>query len=152
MRQYCLPETSVCSSIKVSPGWWFYRWSSNLFRRPLKHFTALFGSWVTEAKSFILSFQQRKCTTKFVIIDVSFIFTDPLMMTLMRDPVILPTSGKIMDRAVIMRHLLNSDTDPFNRQPLTTDMLKPGRTIMTVIQQVHSIWNEGLLWFCLLQK
>ena len=61
------------------------------------------------------------------------------MMTLMRDPVILPTSGKIMDRAVIMRHLLNSDTDPFNRQPLTTDMLKPGRTIMTVIQQVHSI-------------
>lgn len=73
-------------------------------------------------------------------------------MTLMRDPVILPTSGKIMDRAVIMRHLLNSDTDPFNRQPLTTDMLKPGGTIMTVIQQVHSIWNEGLLWFCLLQK
>lgn len=44
----------------------------------------------------------------------------------MHDPVILPTSGKIMDRAVITRHLLNSDTDPFNRQPLTTDMLRPG--------------------------
>lgn len=52
--------------------------------------------------------------------------TDPLMMTLMHDPVVLPTSGKIMDRAVITRHLLNSDTDPFNRQPLTTDMLQPG--------------------------
>ena len=48
------------------------------------------------------------------------------MMTLMLEPVILPTSGKIMDRAVITRHLLNSDTDPFNRQPLTTDMLQPG--------------------------
>ena len=55
-------------------------------------------------------------------------------MTLMRDPVILPTSGKIMDRAVIMRHLLNSDTDPFNRQPLTTDMLKPGGTFSKCIR------------------
>lgn len=56
------------------------------------------------------------------------------MMTLMRDPVILPTSGKIMDRAVITRHLLNSDTDPFNRQPLTTDMLTPGGIMITVIR------------------
>lgn len=55
-----------------------------------------------------------------------FFVTDPLMMTLMLEPVILPTSGKIMDRAVITRHLLNSDTDPFNRQSLTTDMLQPG--------------------------
>lgn len=64
-----------------------------------------------------------------------FFITDPLMMTLMHDPVILPTSGKIMDRAVIMRHLLNSDTDPFNRQPLTTDMLKPGEKMIRVIMK-----------------
>lgn len=69
--------------------------------------------------------------------------TDPLMMTLMRDPVVLPTSGKIMDRAVITRHLLNSDTDPFNRQPLTTDMLRPGGTTITFIQQARWISNEG---------
>lgn len=52
-------------------------------------------------------------------------FKDPLMDTLMNDPVLLP-SGQVMDRAVIMRHLLNSSTDPFNRQPLTEDMLQPG--------------------------
>lgn len=52
-------------------------------------------------------------------------FKDPLMDTLMIDPVILP-SGQIMDRPVIMRHLFNSDTDPFNRQPLTEEMLQPG--------------------------
>lgn len=46
------------------------------------------------------------------------------MDTLMEDPVRLP-SGNIMDRAVILRHLLNSSTDPFNRQPLTEDMLTP---------------------------
>lgn len=49
-------------------------------------------------------------------------FKDPLMDTLMTDPVKLP-SGTIMDRSVITRHLLNSNTDPFNRQPLTEDML-----------------------------
>lgn len=47
------------------------------------------------------------------------------MDTLMSDPVLLP-SGTIMDRAIIIRHLLNSSTDPFNRQTLTEDMLQPG--------------------------
>ncbi|XP_051961213.1 ubiquitin conjugation factor E4 B isoform X2 [Xyrauchen texanus] len=51
-------------------------------------------------------------------------FKDPLMDTLMSDPVQLP-SGNIMDRAIILRHLLNSPTDPFNRQPLTENMLEP---------------------------
>lgn len=62
-------------------------------------------------------------------------FKDPLMMTLMLEPVILPTSGKIMDRAVITRHLLNSDTDPFNRQPLTTDMLQPATELRIQIEE-----------------
>lgn len=39
----------------------------------------------------------------------------------------LPTSGTIMDRAVITRHLLNSSTDPFNRSPLSMDQLVPGK-------------------------
>ncbi|OTF72979.1 ubiquitin conjugation factor E4 B-like protein, partial [Euroglyphus maynei] len=51
-------------------------------------------------------------------------YKDPLMDTIMDDPVILP-SGNIMDRSVIIRHLLNASTDPFNRQPLTEDMLVP---------------------------
>lgn len=48
------------------------------------------------------------------------------MDTLMTDPVMLP-SGNIMDRSIILRHLLNSPTDPFNRQPLTESMLEPGK-------------------------
>lgn len=54
-----------------------------------------------------------------------FVTTDPLMDTLMTDPVMLP-SGNIMDRSIILRHLLNSPTDPFNRQPLTESMLESG--------------------------
>ncbi|KAG8568373.1 hypothetical protein GDO81_013972 [Engystomops pustulosus] len=53
-------------------------------------------------------------------------FRDPLMDTLMSEPVRLP-SGTIMDRSIILRHLLNSSTDPFNRQTLTESMLEPGK-------------------------
>lgn len=49
----------------------------------------------------------------------------------MVNPVLLP-SGKIMDRAIITRHLLNSNTDPFNRQPLTEDMLVPGMYFLSM--------------------
>lgn len=48
----------------------------------------------------------------------------------MDDPVLLPSSGKIMDRPVIIRHLLNSQTDPFNRQPLSEDDLTPGKILL----------------------
>lgn len=50
-------------------------------------------------------------------------FQDPVMSTLMRDPVKLPTSGVIMDRSVISRILLSDKFDPFNRKLLTEDML-----------------------------
>ncbi|KFD50118.1 hypothetical protein M514_09078 [Trichuris suis] len=54
------------------------------------------------------------------------------MGTLMRDPVQLP-SGSIMDRTVITRHLLNTQTDPFTRQPLNENMLVPAVELKTQI-------------------
>ena len=39
-------------------------------------------------------------------------FLDPLLCTLMRDPVLLPTSGTVIDRETITQHLLNDNTDP----------------------------------------
>ncbi|CAG2164009.1 unnamed protein product [Oppiella nova] len=62
-------------------------------------------------------------------------YKDPVMDTLMEDPVILPTSGHIMDRSIIVRHLLNASTDPFNRQFLTEDMLKPATELKEEIQK-----------------
>ncbi|GEQ72270.1 hypothetical protein JCM33374_g5957 [Metschnikowia sp. JCM 33374] len=46
---------------------------------------------------------------------------DPLMYTLMEDPVILPGSKVTMDRATIKAHLLSDPTDPFNRMPLSLE-------------------------------
>nr|XP_002122742.1 ubiquitin conjugation factor E4 A [Ciona intestinalis] len=52
-------------------------------------------------------------------------FFDPIMGTLMRDPVILPSSKKTVDRSTIARHLLSDPTDPYNRSPLTMEQLEP---------------------------
>ncbi|KAF3860307.1 hypothetical protein F7725_000562 [Dissostichus mawsoni] len=65
-------------------------------------------------------------------------FKDPLMDTLMTDPVILP-SGNIMDRSIILRHLLNSPTDPFNRQPLTESMLE---SVPELKERIHTWMRE----------
>ncbi|XP_065193245.1 ubiquitin conjugation factor E4 A-like [Sycon ciliatum] len=51
-------------------------------------------------------------------------FLDPIMSCVMSDPVRLPTSGNVVDRVTIMRHLLTDQSDPFNRSPLTPDMLE----------------------------
>ena len=45
-------------------------------------------------------------------------FLDPLMYSLMEDPVILPSSKVSIDRSTIKAHLLSDPTDPFNRMPL----------------------------------
>lgn len=51
-------------------------------------------------------------------------FLDPIMSTLMTDPVILPSSHVTVDRTTIARHLLSDQSDPFNRSPLTMDQVK----------------------------
>lgn len=65
-------------------------------------------------------------------------FRDPLMDTLMEEPVVLP-SGHVVDKATIVRHLLNSSTDPFNRQPLTEDMLRPDEELRQRITE----WKQS---------
>ncbi|KAF7346366.1 U-box domain-containing protein [Mycena sanguinolenta] len=52
-------------------------------------------------------------------------FLDPLMFTVMRDPVLLPSSRAIVDRATIKSHLLSDRTDPFNRMPLSIEEVIP---------------------------
>lgn len=51
----------------------------------------------------------------------------------MRDPVLMPTSGTIVDRTTILRHLLTDPIDPFNRKPLTADMLQPATELKAQI-------------------
>eukprot|EP01017_Pseudomicrothorax_dubius_P031121 TRINITY_DN3944_c0_g1_i1.p1 TRINITY_DN3944_c0_g1~~TRINITY_DN3944_c0_g1_i1.p1 ORF type:complete len:776 (-),score=180.37 TRINITY_DN3944_c0_g1_i1:183-2510(-) len=52
-------------------------------------------------------------------------FIDPIVTEIMTDPVLLPTSNTVVDRLTIIKHLLNDQTDPFNRKKLTKDMIQP---------------------------
>ncbi|RXW24419.1 hypothetical protein EST38_g1415 [Candolleomyces aberdarensis] len=52
-------------------------------------------------------------------------FLDPLMFTVMKDPVMLPSSRTILDRSTIKSHLLSDSKDPFNRAPLTIEEVIP---------------------------
>lgn len=62
-------------------------------------------------------------------------FLDPIMSTLMLDPVLLPSSNVTVDRSTIARHLLSDQTDPFNRSPLTMDQIRPNEELKQQILQ-----------------
>ena len=60
------------------------------------------------------------------------------MSVLMTDPVRLPSSGQVVDRQTIARHLLSDQTDPFNREPLSLDKVVPMEELKAEIER----WME----------
>lgn len=65
--------------------------------------------------------------------DIPDDFLDPLMSTLMTDPVILPSSKITVDRATIERALLADPIDPYNRSPLSVEQLIPNTELKAQI-------------------
>lgn len=86
------------------------------------------------AKSVEIAAIQKKDEDQ-ILSDVPDEFLDPIMSTLMVDPVILPSSKISIDRQTIARHLLSDQTDPFNRSPLTMDMVKSDVELQSRIQK-----------------
>ena len=64
---------------------------------------------------------------------------DPIMFTLIQDPVILPSSNILMDKSVIITHLLSDQTDPFNRDFLDIDKLNEYNNQEEVIEKLELI-------------
>ncbi|KAL4809015.1 ubiquitin elongating factor core-domain-containing protein [Aspergillus unguis] len=62
-------------------------------------------------------------------------YLDPLMYTLMEDPVILPASKMSIDRSTIRSHLLSDPHDPFNRVPLTMEDVTPDTELKAKIEE-----------------
>ena len=62
-------------------------------------------------------------------------FQDPVMFTLMEDPVILPTSRTTIDRSTIRSHLLSDPVDPFNRVPLKIEDVIPNTELKAAIEK-----------------
>lgn len=70
-----------------------------------------------------------------VLADAPDEYLDPIMSTLMNDPVILPSSKVTVDRTTIARHLLSDQSDPFNRSPLTMDQIRPDEELKAKITE-----------------
>ncbi|OCK81448.1 ubiquitin conjugation factor E4 [Lepidopterella palustris CBS 459.81] len=66
--------------------------------------------------------------------DVPDEFLDPLLATLMEDPVILPKSRVTIDRSTIRSHLLSDPNDPFNRSPLKIEEVIPDADMKAKIE------------------
>jgi len=61
-------------------------------------------------------------------------FLDPLLFTLMENPVILPSSKTTVDLSTIKAHLLSDSTDPFNRVPLKLEDVRPDTELKEQIE------------------
>lgn len=61
-------------------------------------------------------------------------YLDPLLATIMRDPVRLPSSRAVVDRSTIKAHLLSDGTDPFNRMPLKLEDVQPDDALRAEIE------------------
>eukprot|EP00062_Callorhinchus_milii_P011321 gi/632957144/ref/XP_007894313.1/ PREDICTED: ubiquitin conjugation factor E4 A [Callorhinchus milii] len=83
----------------------------------------------------VKSFADRQQQEEETYVDAPDEFLDPIMSTVMMDPVMLPSSRVTVDRSTIARHLLSDQTDPFNRSPLTMDQIKPNAELREKIQQ-----------------
>ncbi|RUP52168.1 hypothetical protein BC936DRAFT_138761 [Jimgerdemannia flammicorona] len=85
----------------------------------------------------------RICTN---LIALTLSQTDPIFFTLMKDPVKLPTSGTTVDRSTIRTHLLGDTRDPFNRAPLSMEMVVPGTSVSTIpddeMKERIRIWKD----------
>jgi ubiquitin conjugation factor E4 B len=66
-------------------------------------------------------------------------FSDPIMASLMEDPVILPISKVVVDRSTIRSHLLSDPHDPFNRTDLKIEDVIPDTELKNKIQA----WKAG---------
>ncbi|PQE32096.1 Ubiquitin conjugation factor E4 protein [Rutstroemia sp. NJR-2017a WRK4] len=67
-------------------------------------------------------------------------YIDPILATLMLDPVMLPISKQIVDRSTIRSHLLSDPHDPFNRTPLKIEDVIP----MPDLQAQILAWKDDI--------
>ncbi|XP_037026552.1 ubiquitin conjugation factor E4 A isoform X1 [Bradysia coprophila] len=94
------------------------------------------GQLIGEISDFALNvhrLEQEEKAHQEALTDAPDEFLDPIMSTLMLDPVILPSSKVTVDRATIARHLLSDQSDMFNRAPLTMDQVMPNTELKAQI-------------------
>ena len=80
------------------------------------------------------------------VLEIPDDFCDPIMSTLIEDPVILPKMDIIMDRSVITRHLISEETNPFNREHLTIESLNEYNLLEDNLKKTKLLREKILSW------
>lgn len=101
------------------------------FKIPDEEYERTLIEFVANAKSIKLADEEEELELG----EVPDEFLDPLMYTLMKDPVKLPTSKISIDRSVLKAHLMNDPTDPFNRMPLKMEEVSDDEELRGRIEQ-----------------
>ena len=78
--------------------------------------------------------------------DIPIEFLDPIMSTPICDPVELPSSKTIVEKSVIENHLVFSESDPFNRDILTLDLLNKHNSLDRTISTLNTFKEKFNLW------
>lgn len=113
-------------------------YSSNLFKFAEQILVKIGGGPIGEMREVaekVDRLEKQHLADQEALLDPPDEFLDPIMSTLMLDPVILPSSKVTVDRPTIARHLLSDQTDPFNRSPLTMNEVQPDVELLQKIQQ-----------------
>ncbi len=123
-------ETSVGESFKVKvvcrfrPG----ERTDDRFSLPLHQFLKLRRKQLSAASAASLSLSSAANASENAVfvgaVDPEE-FVDPFLGVLMRDPVLLLSSGRVVERAVAMQCLQRNSRDPFTETVLSADMIIP---------------------------
>ncbi|KAK8864525.1 hypothetical protein IAR55_001775 [Kwoniella newhampshirensis] len=96
------------------------------FARTLKNRAIMTDAEVAEVIAFTQKVEDMRATIKLEDErEIPDEFLDPLLSTLMKDPVILPVSRVVIDRGTIRTVLLSKEVDPFNNVPLKLEECIP---------------------------
>ena len=71
---------------------------------------------------------------------------DPILQTLISEPVVLPEINIIADKHVISKHLLTSDKNPFTRTKLTIEMLEEYNEKIDISEKLEKYKLELKEW------
>ena len=71
---------------------------------------------------------------------------DPILNTLIREPVLLPTSKMMVDKSMIQKHLMSDRHDPFNRDILTLEGIETHNSLPEIKVQVEEFTQKIERW------
>ncbi|ARF09046.1 U-box domain protein [Catovirus CTV1] len=73
-------------------------------------------------------------------------FTDPILCTQIRDPIMIPHVDLIFDKSSILSQLYRENINPYTREPLTLDEIEKYNKLPNIVEKINEFNNKFQLW------